>query len=227
MGSQPLSPQSFPSFRSTDLALPLFPGSCMRKPFTRHNPETPMPPAPATLSRSKKFSLAPAAVLPTQPAPHLPTDSAPPASEIEDRRVAHAPALPLFVLVKRRPALDTARGRIQSRYRGAKKRFPPSVLAKQVRTAFVFLAPVFAKPFFPTHVSETLPAAQRERDHRWALRRIGTLGRTCWARMAGQFSEARQIVSVKSFSSACNAPRPPFCDPGAGFSLNEWGVRRA
>ena len=36
-----------------------------------------MPLAPATLSPSEKFLPAPAAFLPTQPAPHLPTDSAP------------------------------------------------------------------------------------------------------------------------------------------------------
>jgi len=174
-----------------------------------------MPLTPATLSPSENFAPAPAAFLPTQPAPHLPTDSAPPVSEIGDRRFPLSRALPLFALAKRRPAWDPVSGRVQSRCRGARKTLPPSVLVKRMGSAFVFLAMVSAKLFCPTRVSETLPAAQRERDHWWVLRRIGTLGRACLARIVGRLSAARQIVL--SFSGSCNAPRPPFCDPGAGF----------
>lgn len=87
-----------------------------------------MPLTPATPSRSKKFSPAPVACLPTHPAPHLSTDAAPPVSEIGDRRFPHAPALSQFVLVKRRPAWDRVSGWVQSRCSGVLKALPPSVL---------------------------------------------------------------------------------------------------
>ncbi len=186
-----------------------------------------MPLTPATLSRSKKLSPAPAASLPTQPASLLLHRPASPASEIGDRRFPHSPALPLFVLVKRRQALDAASGSVQSRCRGAQEPFPPFVLVKRVGAASVLLTSVFTKLFFPIRVSETLAPAQRVRGHWWALRQAGTLGRMCWARIAGQFSGARQIVLVKSFSSACNAPLPTLCDPGAGSDLNGRGASHA
>ena len=242
MGSQPLSPQSFPSFRSTDLALPLFPGSCMRKPFTRHNPETPMPPAPATLSRSKKFSPAPAAFLPTQPAPHLPTDSAPPVSEIGDRRSPHSRALPLFVLVKRWSAWDRVSGWVQSRCGGVRKALPPSVL---VNSAWGFWRASAGVPGFGSVALKAL--SQSVLVKRDALASVHCapvfdqrLGVQCWAgngsgkralgfgsAVAGVVRQARQSVLVKSFSGSCNAPLPPFSDPGARLTLNGWGVFRA
>ncbi len=181
-----------------------------------------MPLILTTRSRSKKFSPSPAADRPTQPVSLLPPRIPSPVREIGDRRIFHAPALPLFVLVKRRPAMDPASGGVESGRRGAQRTFSPSVLVKRVGPPSVFLASIFTKPHCPTRVSETLPAAQRARGHWWSWRHAGTKGRTCWARMAGQLKEARQIVLVKSFSSPCNAPLRLFGNPDAVAALNGW-----
>lgn len=225
MNGQPISFPAAPppSFRPTDLALSLFPGRSLGKPQSSTNPETPMPLAPTTRSRSKKFSLAPAAALPAQPAPLFFPDLAPAVSEIGDHRFPHAPAILLFVLVKRKPAWDPVSGWVQSHCRGAQKTLRPSVLVRRVVSASVFRAWVVAKPCYPARVSETLAPAQRAKGHWWAWRQVGGLGRTCWARMAGQLTEGRQIVLVKSFSSACSAPLPVSGNRCAGFALNEWG----
>lgn len=212
MGRQIGSSQSPPSFRSTDLALPLFPGSCMRKPFTRHNPETPMPLAPATLSRSKKLTPAPAASLPTQPALHLRTDSAPPVLEIRDRRFPHAPALSQFVLVKRTPAWDRVSGWVQSRCSGVRKDLSPSVLVKRADLALGRCPPAFD---------------QRLRVECWPGN--GSEKRVVGLRSAvvGMVRQARHSVLVKSFSGSCAPPLPLPGNPGAGAELNESEVRRA
>ena len=242
MGSQPLPPQSLPSFRSTALALPLFPGRSLGKPQSSTNPDTPMPLAPATLSRSKTFSPAPAAFLPTQPAPHLPTDSAPPGSEIGDRRFPHSRALLLFALVKRRPAWDPVSGWVQSRYPGVRKALSPSVL---VNSAWGFWRASAGVPGFGSVALKAL--SQSVLVKRDALASVHCapvfdqrLGVQCWAgngsgkralgfgsAVAGVVRQARQSVLVKSFSGSCNAPLPPFCDPGARLTLNGWGVFRA
>lgn len=215
-----------PGFRPTDLALPLFPGRSLGKPQSSTNPETPMPLAPAMPYLSKKFSPAPAASLPTQPISLFFPDPASAVSEIGDHRFPHAPALPLFVLVKRRPAWDPVSGWVQSRCRSARKTFLASVLVKGVGTASVFLASFFARRCCSTRFSETLAPAQRARGHWWAWRHAGTLGRMRWARMAGQFSGARQIVLVRSLSP-CAPPLPLSGNPGAASALNGGGVFHA
>lgn len=77
MGSQVLSSQSPPSFRSTALAFPLFPGSCMRKPFTHDKPETPMPLATASLHPPQPFHFVPAIHPAQHPVTLLPNDQHP------------------------------------------------------------------------------------------------------------------------------------------------------
>jgi len=203
---------------------------------------TPMPLTPATLSRSKKFSPAPAAFLPTQPAPHPPTDSAPPVSEIGDRRFPHAPALSQFVLVKRTPAWDRVSGWVQSRSSGVRKDLSPSVLVnsawglwrssagssalglvarealshsvlvKRVVQVLVHCAPAFE-----------LRLAVECCPENGSAKRVLGLG---WA-VTGLVRQARRIVLVESFSSPCNAPLPTFCDPGAGSDLRDWGASHA
>lgn len=212
MGSQPLTPQSSLSFRSTALALPLFPGRSLGKPQSSTNPETPMPLAPATPRRSEKFSPAPAASLLTQPAPHLPTDSAPPVSEIGGRHFPHSRPLPRFVLVKRTPAWDRVSGWFQSRCSGVLKALPPSVLVKRVAPVEVHCPPVFD---------------QRLGGQCWSGNVSGKRALGFGLAVAGEVRQARQSVLVKSFSGFCNAPLPPFCDPCAGGRLNGWGVFRA
>lgn len=201
-----------------------------------------MPPALATLSRSKKFSPAPAAFLPTQPAPHLPTDSAPPVSEIEDRRFPHSRALPLFALAKRRPAWDPVSGRVQSRCRGVRKALSPSVL---VNSAWGFgwwsaadLASLsgawkaLSQSVLVKRPDLALVRRPPAFDQRLAVQ--------CWAgngsgkqvlgfgsAVTGEIRQARQSVLVKSFSGSCNAPLPPFCDPCAAGGSDGWGVRGA
>ncbi len=244
MNGQPTSsPAVLPhSFRSTDLALPLFPGRSLGKPQSSTQPETPMPLTPATPRRSKKFSPAPAASLPTQPAPHLPTDSAPPVSEIGDRRFPHAPALPLFALVKRRPAWDPVSGWFQSRCRGVQKALSPSVLVNSAWgfgwwsaggvASFSGAWKALSRSFLVKRADLALIRCAPAFDQR--------LGGQCWSgnvsgkralgfgsAVAGEVRQARQSVLVKSFSGSCNAPLPPFCDPGAGPALSGWGVFRA
>lgn len=236
----PRSPS--PSFRSTDLALPLFPGRSLGKPQPSTDPETPMPLAPATPRRSKTFLPAPASSLLTQPAPHLPTDSAPPVSEIGDRRFPHAPALPLFALVKRRPAWDPVSGWVQSRCRGVQKALSPSVL---VNSAWGFGWSSAGVLALGSHALETLTPYVLVKRADLALVRCPPafdqrLAVQCWAgngsgkqvlgfgsAVAGEVRKARQSVLFKSFSGFCNAPLPPFCDPCAGGGLDGRGVFRA
>ncbi len=201
-----------------------------------------MPLAPATLSPSEKFLPAPAAFLPTQPAPHLPTDSAPPGSEIGDRRFPHSRALLLFALVKRRPAWDPVSGWVQSRYPGVRKALSPSVL---VNSAWGFgwwsagvLASVsgawkaLSQCVLVKRADLALVRCPPAFDQRLAVQ--------CWAgngsgkqvlgfgsAVAGEVRQARQSALVKSFSGSCNAPLPPFCDPSARPTQNGWGVFRA
>ncbi|MBP2483355.1 hypothetical protein J3A72_003647 [Stenotrophomonas sp. PvP093] len=201
-----------------------------------------MPLAPATPRRSKKFSPAPAASLPTHPAPHLPTDAAPPVSEIRDRRFPHAPALFQFVLVKRTPAWDPVSGWVQSRCSGVRKALSPSVL---VNSAWGFGWSSAGVLALGSHALETLTPSVLVKRSDLALVRCPPafdqrLGVQCWAgnrsgkqvmgfgsAVAGEDRQARQSVLVKSFSGSCNAPLPPFRDPVAGPALNGWGVFRA
>jgi len=201
-----------------------------------------MPLAPATPRRSKKFSPPPAASLPTQPAPHLPTDSAPPVSEIGDRHFPHSRRLPRFVLVKRTPAWDRVSGWFQSRCSAVLKALPPSVLVNFARGLWSLSAGVLALGSYA--LKALSPSVLVKRD---ALASVGSapvfdqrLGVQCWAgnrsgkqvmgfgsAVAGEVRQARHSVLVKSFSGSCNAPLPPFCDPGARPTQNDWGVFRA
>lgn len=201
-----------------------------------------MPPAPATLSRSKKFSPAPAAFLPTQPAPHLPTDSAPPVSEIGDRRFPHSRALPLFALAKRRPAWDPVSRRVQSRCRGVRKALSPSVLVNSAWGSGWWSAAVLAslsdawkalsQSVLVKRADLALVRCPPSFDQRlgvqcWAGNRSGKQVMGFGSAVAGEVRQARQSVLVKSFSGSCNAPLPLFCDPVAGPALNGWGVSHA
>lgn len=201
-----------------------------------------MPLAPATPSRSKKFSPAPAASLPNQPAPHLPTDSAPLASEIGDRRFPHSRALPLSVLVKRRSAWDRVSGWVQSRCPGVRKALSPSVLVNSARGFGWWSAGVLAsvsgawqalsKSVLVKRADLTLVRSAPAFDQRVNVqcrpgngsgKRVMGFG----SAVAGEVRQARRSVVVKSFSGSCNAPLPPFCDPGARPPLNGWGVSHA
>ncbi len=201
-----------------------------------------MPLAPATLSRPKKFPPAPAAFPPTQPALHLRTDSAPPVLEIRDRRFPNAPALSQFVLVKRTPAWDRVSGWVQSRCSGVRKALSPSVL---VNSAWGFGWSSAGVLALGSHTLETLTPSVLVKRSDLALVRCPPafdqrLGVQCWAgnrsgkqvmgfgsAVAGEVRQARHSVLVKSFSGSCNAPLPPFCDPGARPTQNGWGVFRA
>lgn len=242
MGSQPLPSQSSPSFCSPALALPLFPGRSLGKPQSSTQPEPPMPLTPATPSRSKKFSPAPVACLPTQPAPHPPTDSAPPVSEIGDRRFPHSRPPPQFVLVKRRRAWDRVSGWVQSRCRGVQKALSPSVLVNSawgfgwwsagVVASFSGAWKALSRSFLVKRADLALIRCPPAFDQRlavqcWAGNGSGKRALGFGSAVAGVVRQARQSVLVKSFSGSCNAPLPPFCDPGARLTLNGWGVFRA
>jgi len=201
-----------------------------------------MPLAPATPRRSKKFSPPPAASLPPQPAPHLRTDSAPPVSEIGDRRFPHSRALPQFVLVKRRPAWDPVSGWVQSRCSGVLKALPPSVLVNFARGfwrttagaigfgsgAWKALTPsVLVKRVASVEVHCPPVFDQRLGDECWSGNGLDERVLGFGSAVSGEVRQARQGVLVKSFSGSCNAPLPPFRDPVAGPALNDWGVFRA
>lgn len=201
-----------------------------------------MPPAPATLSRSKKFSPAPAASLPTQPAPHLPTDSVPPVSEIGDRHFPHSRPLPQFVLVKRTPAWDRVSGWVQSRCSGVRKALSPSVLVNSAwgfgwwsAGVFAFLSGAWkalSQSVLVKRADLALVRCPRAFDQRlavqcWAGNGSGKQVQGFGSAVAGEVRQARHSVLVKSFSGSCNAPLPPFCDPGARPTQNDWGVFRA
>ncbi len=201
-----------------------------------------MPLAPATPRRSKKFSPPPAAFLPTQPAPHLLTDSAPPVSEIRDRRFPHSRTLPLFVLVKRRSAWDRVSCWVQSRCPGVRKAPSPSVL---VKSSWGFLRSCAGGSVLGSHALEALTQSVLvKRDAQLEVRCAPAfdqrLGVQCCAGngsgkrvlglgsvVAGEVRQARQSDLVKSFSGSCNAPLSPFCDPGARPTQNGWGVSDA
>lgn len=201
-----------------------------------------MPLALASLHPLKKFSPAPAAFLPTQPVPHLPTDSAPPVSKIGDRRFPHSRALSLFALVKRRPAWDRVSGWVQSRCPGAPKALSPSVLVNSAwgfwRTSAGVLGfgsgawkaltrSVLVKRVAPVEVHCPPVLDQRLGGQRWSGNVSGKRALGFGSAVAGEVRQARQSVLVKSFSGSCNAPLPSLCDPGARPPLNGWGVSHA
>lgn len=198
-----------------------------------------MPLTPTTPGRSKKLSPAPAASLPTQPAPHLSTDSAPPALEIGGRRFPHSRALPLSALVKRRPAWDRLSGWVQSRCPVVRKALSPSVL---VKSSWGFWRSFAGGSVLGSHALKTLTQSVLVKRADLALARCAPasdqrLGVQCWSgigsgkrvlgfgpAVAGEIRRALLSVLVKSFSGSCNAPLPPFCDPCAGGGLNGWGA---
>jgi hypothetical protein len=232
-----------PSFRSTALALPLFPGSCMRKPFTHNNPETPMPLAFAPPLPPNPFRLAPAThpapapftLLPddqhrpsfrhcTPDSPHALASLSPPVSAdrflgfglssagVWTRCSGVRKALTSSVLVNSAWGFGWSSAGIPALGSGALKALSHSVLVKRIAPALVHGAAAFD---------------QRVEVQCWpgsgsAKRALG-LG----SAVVGEIRLARQMVLVRSFSSACNAPLHPSCDPGAGSGLNGLGVSHA
>lgn len=93
-----------------------------------------------------------------------------------------------------------------------RKALSHSVLVKRVAQVLVHCAPAFDQRL----AVECCP-------ENGSAKRVLGLG---WA-VAGEVRQAQQIVLVKSFSSPCNAPLPPSCDPGAGSGLNGFGDSHA
>ena len=200
-----------------------------------------MPLTPPTLSPSEKFAPAPVASLPTHPVSLLLPRPARPVSEIGDRRFPQSRALPLFALVKRRPAWDRVSGWVQSRCSGVLKALPPSVLVNFARGfwrttagaigfgsgAWKALTPsVLVKRVASVEVHCPPVFDQRLGGQCWSGNVSGKRALGFGSAVAGEVRQARQSVLVKSFSNSCNAPLPLFCDPVAGPALNGWGVFR-
>lgn len=234
-----------PSFRSPALALPLFPGRSAGKPQSSTNPETPMPLAFAPPLPPNPFRFAPAihpaqhhvTLLPNDQhrhsirnsfpfSPYVPAPLSPPVSA--DRFLgfgwSSAGVLPCFsgfrkpltpsALVNSAWRFGWSSAGIPALGSGALKALSHSVLVKRIAPALVHGAAAFD---------------QRVEVQCWpgsgsAKRALG-LG----SAVVGEIRLARQMVLVKSFSSACNAPQPPSCDPGAGAGsgLNGLGVSHA
>jgi len=94
----------------------------------------------------------------------------------------------------------------------ALKALSQSVLVKRADLALIRCPPAFD---------------QRLAVQCWAGNGLGKQVLGFGSAVAGVVRQARQSVLVKSFSGSCNAPLPPFCDPGARLTLNGWGVFRA
>lgn len=94
----------------------------------------------------------------------------------------------------------------------ARKALSLSVLVKRVAQVLVHCAPAFD---------------QRVGAQCWlgngSVKRVLGLG----SAVTGLVRQARRIVLVESFSSPCNAPLPPCCDPRGGSALNGWGTSHA
>ena len=243
MGRQVLSSQSPPSFRSTALAFPLFPGSCMRKPFTHDKPETPMPLVTASLHPPQPFHFVPAIHPAQHPVTLLPNDQHPAPFRISNPVSPHTSA-PLSppVSADRFLGFWMPCAGARTRCSGVRRALTPSVL---VNSAWGFWRSCAAVLAFGSgawkavshsvsvkRVAQALvhfaPAIdQRLGVQRWpwngSAKRVLGLG----SAVARYIRQARKIVLVKCFSGFCNAPLPPLCDPGARSALNGSGVRRA
>lgn len=94
----------------------------------------------------------------------------------------------------------------------ARKALTHSVLVKRVAKVLVHCAPAFDQRI----------GVQCWPGNGSVKRVLGLASAVAWKNRL-----ARQIVLVRSFSSACNAPLPTFCDPGAGSDLHGWGASHA
>lgn len=121
-------------------------------------------------------------------------------------------ALPQSVLVNSARGFSWACAWVPALGSGACRALTQSVLVKRVAPALVHCAPAFDL---------------RLRVEWWpengSAKRVHGLG----SAVTGLVRQARQIVLVKSFSSPCNAPLPPFCEPLGGSALNGWGASHA
>lgn len=94
----------------------------------------------------------------------------------------------------------------------ARQALSHSVLVKRVAQVLVHCAPAFDQRI----------GVQCWPGNGSVKRVLGLASAVAWKNRL-----ARQIVLVRSFSSACNAPLPTFCDPGAGSDLHGWGASHA
>jgi hypothetical protein len=156
--------------------------------------------------------------------PHVPAPLSPPVSAdrflwfgwssagVLQRCSGVRKALPQSVLVKSVWGFWRSCAAVPALGLGAWKALTQSVLVKLVAQVLVYCAPAFDQrvgvPCWPGNGS---------------VKRVLGLG----SAVAGENRLARQIVLVKSLSSACNAPLPTFCDPGAGSDLRDWGASHA
>jgi hypothetical protein len=121
-------------------------------------------------------------------------------------------ALPQPVLVNSARGFSWACGWVPALGSGAWKALTQSVLVKRVAQALVHCAPAF-----------DLRLGVECWPENGSAKRVLGLG----SAVTGLVRQARRIVLVESFSSPCNAPLPPFCDPLGGSALNGWATSHA
>lgn len=213
MGSQALSSQSPPGFRSTALALPLSPGRSKGKPKSFTNPETQMPIAFAPLLPPNPFRIAPAIHPAPAPVPPLPDDKPRPSfrNSTPDHPLALVPLSPC-VLVKLCWGFLGLSAWGSALSLNALKALSPSVLVKRVVLTFVRCAPAIDQRLGGQCCAgagnEKLVPGVREA-------------------LTGGHEQTGQGALVKSFSSPCRVPLTLLCNPGTRSALNGLGASHA
>ncbi len=181
-------------------------------------------PAPAPVTLVTYNQRRPSVRNSTPDSPHVPAPLSPPVSA--DRFLGFGwsgagvlqccsgvrKALPQSVLVNSARVFSWACAWVPALGASAWKALTQSVLVKRVAQALVHCAPAFD---LRLGVECWLEKGSAKRVLGWG------------SAVTGLVRQARRIVLVESFSSPCNAPLPPLCDPLGGSALNGWGTSHA
>jgi len=155
----------------------------------------------------------------------------------------HVPAsLSPSISVERFLGFGMARAGVRTRCSGVRKALPPSVLVNSARgfgwsSAWV---PALGSGAWRALTQSVLVKRAAPALVHCAPAFDLRLGVECWpengsakrvlglrSAVTGLVQQAWQIVLVESFSSPCNAPLPPFCEPLGGSALSGWGTSHA
>ncbi len=237
------SKQSPPSFRFAALALPISPGRSKGEPNPVTNPETPMPLAFAPPLPPNPFDFPPATYPATAPVTLPPNDQHHPSSRFSPPSNPHVSApLSALVTVERFLGFGWSSAGVLQCCSGVRKALPQSVLVNSARgfwrssagsPALALLAlkapshSVLVKRAAPALVHCAPAFELRLGVERWPENGSAKRVLGLESAVTGLVQQARQIVLVESFSSPCNAPLPPFCEPLGGSALNGWGASHA
>jgi len=202
-----------------------------------------MPLAPTSLHRPNPFHFPPAVHPAQHPFTLLSNDQPPASFRISNTDSPHVPAsLSPSISVERFLGFGMACAGVRTRCSGVRKALPPSVLVNSARGfgwSSAWVPAVGSGAWRALTQSVLVKRAAPALVHcapAFDLR----LGVECWpengsakrvlclrSALTGLVQQAWQIVLVESFSSPCNAPLPPFCEPLGGSALSGWGTSHA